>query len=178
MQQEKHHEAMFVGGPFLHKYPSPGRHWCNLSFLTAQQGIALLRYPFCCCSCLRCPIRDEENVDIAAYFSKAHTFIEQARGRGTAVLVHCHEGKSRSITLVLAYLMKSQARPLPLLSSSCSDRHLNCITSVRSHTVSVEAAKYPASSSVTSNHPIWYSVRPCLRSIKNLAIMPELALEP
>lgn len=58
--------------------------------------------------CLRCPIRDEEQVDIGAYFRKAYTFIEQAKTRGAAVLVHCHEGKSRSITLVLAYLMKTQ----------------------------------------------------------------------
>ena len=57
---------------------------------------------------LRCPIRDEEQVDIAIYFKKAHAFIEQAKSRGSAVLVHCHEGKSRSITLVLAYLMKAQ----------------------------------------------------------------------
>ena len=45
--------------------------------------------------CLRCPIRDEEEVDIAAHFQTAYTFIEEARSRQEAVLVHCHEGKSR-----------------------------------------------------------------------------------
>jgi len=62
---------------------------------------------------LRCPIRDEEEVDIAAHFETAYAFIEEARVKQEAVLVHCHEGKSRSVTLVLAYLMKSQATMTP-----------------------------------------------------------------
>lgn len=52
-------------------------------------------------------------MDIAAYFETAHDFIERAKAGGTAVLVHCHEGKSRSVTLVLAYLMKAQVRGSP-----------------------------------------------------------------
>ena len=47
-------------------------------------------------------------MDITAFFRTAYSFIEQAKAKGTAVLVHCHEGKSRSVTLVLAYLMKAQ----------------------------------------------------------------------
>lgn len=57
---------------------------------------------------LRCPIRDEEEVNIAVHFMKATEFIEQAKSRNEAVLVHCHEGKSRSVSLILAYLMRSQ----------------------------------------------------------------------
>ena len=72
--------------------------------------------------CMRCPIRDEEEVDIAQHFHSAFSFIEGAKEAGGAVLVHCHEGKSRSVTLALAYLMRSQARSwVPLLLHSCPD---------------------------------------------------------
>lgn len=58
--------------------------------------------------CMRCPIRDEEEIDIAIHFQQANEFIDSAQHLGEAVLVHCHEGKSRSVSLVLAYLMRSQ----------------------------------------------------------------------
>ena len=58
--------------------------------------------------CLRCPIRDEEEVDISTHFEAAERFIEAAERDGEIVLVHCHEGKSRSVSLILAYLMQSQ----------------------------------------------------------------------
>ena len=51
-------------------------------------------------------------MDIAAHFAETYAFIEAAREAEGAVLVHCHEGKSRSVTLTLAYLMESQARCL------------------------------------------------------------------
>ena len=53
-----------------------------------------------------------EEEDIGRYFDAARGFIEGAAAAGGAVLVHCHEGKSRSVTLVLAYLMQTQARGL------------------------------------------------------------------
>ena len=49
-------------------------------------------------------------MDIGEHFQAAYDFIEAAKAAGEAVLVHCHEGKSRSVTLVLAYLMRSQVR--------------------------------------------------------------------
>ena len=58
--------------------------------------------------CLRCPLRDMEEEDIGAYFDAARDFIDAAAAAGGAVLVHCHEGKSRSVTLVLAYFMQTQ----------------------------------------------------------------------
>jgi protein-tyrosine phosphatase len=38
---------------------------------------------------------------------QAKEWIDAALASGGAVLVHCHEGKSRSVTLLLAYLMMS-----------------------------------------------------------------------
>ncbi len=61
--------------------------------------------------CMRCPLRDVEDEDIDRFFDDAARFIGAAAAAGGAALVHCHEGRSRSVTLVLAYLMRSQARP-------------------------------------------------------------------
>ena len=60
------------------------------------------------CRCLRIPISDMEEEDIGRYFDEARAFIDSAAAGGGAVLVHCHEGKSRSATLVLAYFMKTK----------------------------------------------------------------------
>jgi hypothetical protein len=51
-----------------------------------------------------------EEEDIGRYFEAALEFIDRAQRCGGAALVHCHEGKSRSVTLVLAYFMHTKAR--------------------------------------------------------------------
>jgi hypothetical protein len=54
---------------------------------------------FCACTSIRkcvCPSPPQ-----------AKEWIDAALASGGAVLVHCHEGKSRSVTLLLAYLMMS-----------------------------------------------------------------------
>ena len=50
-------------------------------------------------------VKDVEDENIAAYFGDACSFIEHAEKDGKTILVHCFEGKSRSATVVLAYLM-------------------------------------------------------------------------
>ena len=62
------------------------------------------------CRCLRIPISDMEGEDIGRWFDAAQAFIDGSLAAGGAVLVHCHEGKSRSVTLVLAYFMKTKVR--------------------------------------------------------------------
>ena len=58
--------------------------------------------------CLRCPLRDVEDEEIERFFEETQQFIDAAAAAGGAALVHCHEGKSRSVTLVLAYMMQTQ----------------------------------------------------------------------
>lgn len=50
-------------------------------------------------------ICDHENANISNIFQEAHDFIDHVEQIGGKVLVHCFEGKSRSATLILAYVM-------------------------------------------------------------------------
>lgn len=58
--------------------------------------------------CIRAPMADIEMEDVSAHFETVSSFINDAKKSGTGVLVHCHEGKSRSVALILAYLMKEK----------------------------------------------------------------------
>ncbi|KAL3626218.1 hypothetical protein CASFOL_029767 [Castilleja foliolosa] len=50
-------------------------------------------------------VPDKLDANISQYFDECFTFIDEARTRGGGVLVHCFAGKSRSVTVVVAYLM-------------------------------------------------------------------------
>lgn len=51
------------------------------------------------------PGEDHERFDLTKYFDKSIDFIDNSL-KQTNILVHCMAGISRSVTLVLAYLMK------------------------------------------------------------------------
>lgn len=51
------------------------------------------------------PAEDHEQYELYQHFNRTFDFIEQAR-RDTNVLVHCMVGVSRSVTIVIAYLLK------------------------------------------------------------------------
>ena len=61
----------------------------------------------------RLPLRDANTEDILAHLPAATEFLERARVRADgAVLVHCNEGKSRSVAIVCAYLITTHGLTL------------------------------------------------------------------
>ncbi|PSS01458.1 Dual specificity protein like, partial [Actinidia chinensis var. chinensis] len=75
-------------------------------------------------------ILDRLEVNIAQYFEECFNFIEEAKRAGGGVLVHCVVGKSRSVTIVIAYLMRkhrmSVSEALKLVRSKRSIASPNC----------------------------------------------------
>ncbi|CAI6001716.1 unnamed protein product [Closterium sp. NIES-64] len=58
------------------------------------------------------PMRDSDREDLSKYIDTTSSFLEAAISKGEGVLVHCYEGRSRSVSIVLAYLMTKRRMPL------------------------------------------------------------------
>jgi len=54
---------------------------------------------------LHLQVTDLPDEDLLSYITTANSFIEECRQKGGACLVHCYRGRSRSATVVTAYLM-------------------------------------------------------------------------
>ena len=55
-------------------------------------------------------VADESQTDLLSRFEEAHQFIDEARGAGGAILVHCAAGVSRSATIVISYVMREDGK--------------------------------------------------------------------
>jgi predicted protein tyrosine phosphatase len=51
-------------------------------------------------------IRDEKDFGLIQYFEEANVFLNKIRLEGKVVLVHCKYGISRSVSFIIAYLIK------------------------------------------------------------------------
>lgn len=58
------------------------------------------------------PLDDIEEADIYSTFMDAFKYIDQCRDNKGRILIHCHQGISRSATIVLGYLMYASKIPL------------------------------------------------------------------
>lgn len=57
-------------------------------------------------------VDDIESSDLLSHFPSANDFIDRGRAEG-GVLVHCHAGESRSVAVVMAYIMKTESINCP-----------------------------------------------------------------
>ncbi|XP_038596625.1 LOW QUALITY PROTEIN: dual specificity protein phosphatase 1 [Tachyglossus aculeatus] len=55
----------------------------------------------------RIPVEDSHKADISSWFNEAIDFIDSVKNAGGRVFVHCQAGISRSATICLAYLMRT-----------------------------------------------------------------------
>lgn len=60
----------------------------------------------------RIPLQDTENEEISEALNEAMGIIDEVAAAGGKILVHCHEGRSRSVTVCLAYLITRNYIPL------------------------------------------------------------------
>ncbi|XP_021905056.1 dual specificity protein phosphatase 1-like [Carica papaya] len=58
------------------------------------------------------PVMDKEDTNLRQYFDECFNFMDKAKSEGGGVLVHCMVGRSRSVTIVVAYLMKEYGMSL------------------------------------------------------------------
>eukprot|EP00457_Paulinella_chromatophora_P014999 gb/GEZN01015519.1/.p1 GENE.gb/GEZN01015519.1/~~gb/GEZN01015519.1/.p1 ORF type:complete len:288 (+),score=47.04 gb/GEZN01015519.1/:70-864(+) len=117
--------GLYIGGWItllhLHKYPdithivntAKGLEMFGPKYVNAVktlekklQGTETASDPF-----LRLNWVDDAGQDIAADLPRIVAFIHQARKQGGSVLVHCAQGKSRSSTALLLYLLAAEPNP-------------------------------------------------------------------
>ncbi|KAI3351768.1 hypothetical protein L3Q82_020606 [Scortum barcoo] len=67
-------------------------------------------------------VYDVEATDLLSHWPATYNFINTARTRGQAVLVHCKMGVSRSASTVIAYAMKQQCWSLDVALAYVRDR--------------------------------------------------------
>lgn len=60
----------------------------------------------------RIPLQDTEDQDISEALEQGLSIIDRVAATGGKVLIHCHEGRSRSVTLCLAYFITRDRTPL------------------------------------------------------------------
>jgi protein-tyrosine phosphatase len=84
-------------------------------------------------------VNDDDWVNISAHFDRAVEFIKNSLDKKEKILVHCSRGMSRSVSLVIAYMMDvhkmSYEESLSIIKSkrSCANPNPGFETQLREH---------------------------------------------
>ncbi|XP_017575498.1 dual specificity phosphatase 28 isoform X2 [Pygocentrus nattereri] len=97
---------------------SNARSACN-DQLVQQEAVTLCinvskqqPFPSTRVSTFRVPVYDDPNEDLYKYFDRCADAIHAEAGRGGRTVVYCKNGRSRSATICVAFLMKHQGLTL------------------------------------------------------------------
>jgi protein tyrosine phosphatase len=79
-------------------------------------------------------INDDPWIDIKKYFDESNTFIDDALSmQDTKVMIHCQRGVSRSVTLLMAYLLFKINQKNQIPKSEISHTITNLLSEIKSH---------------------------------------------
>lgn len=79
-------------------------------------------------------INDDPWVDIKTYFKESNEFIESALSKpDTKVMIHCQRGVSRSVTLLLAYLIYKHNENIKIKQDEIDDTIKKILEDVKQH---------------------------------------------
>ena len=73
--------------------------YSNISMVNTNKKFENIEYHFF-------PIEDNRNENISVYFEETNLIISTSIENNKNILVHCENGVSRSVTIILAYLIK------------------------------------------------------------------------
>lgn len=106
-----------------------------------------------CVKWLRLPVRDASDEDLFTYFPAAVSFLDSARAQRGVSVVHCQAGASRSVAVIVAYLishawsledalhhvkcLRSAANPNPGFLAQLTQWESRCIQRLQSTSVPV-----------------------------------------
>ena len=65
-------------------------------------------------------MHDSPEAELSTHFDACFAFMQEALAAGGGVLVHCFAGRSRSVTVLLAFLMRQQHLTLQV-RPSCAE---------------------------------------------------------
>lgn len=115
---------------------------------------------------LRLPVRDAKDEDLLTYFPAAVSFLDSARAQSGVSVVHCQAGASRSVAVVVAYLishawsledalhhvkcLRSAANPNPGFLAQLARWQSRCVQRLQSTSVSIHGVSPDASAPLST----------------------------
>ncbi|GAB6030315.1 hypothetical protein CHUAL_005985 [Chamberlinius hualienensis] len=101
-------------------------------------------------------VYDEEGTELLKHWDKTYRFITEAKEKGSKVLVHCKMGVSRSASVVIAYIMKSNNWKLHTAFDFVKEKR-NCVQPNQSFMKQLETYQGILDASNHRHNTLWRS---------------------